>query len=256
MHTTFLLDGFAKSRDKDFLVWHDRTCTYGWLLDAVERWRKWLSSESIPRGSVVSLEADFSPESVALLLALVEQDAVIVPLSSSVQAQKQEFCQIAEVEAAIRLDAEERIELELLPRAAGHELILTLKKKGHPGLVLFSSGSTGKSKAAIHDVVPLLEKFKVRRNSLRTITFLLFDHIGGINTLFYSLSNAGCIVTVPDRKPETVCRSIAKHKVQLLPTSPTFVNLILVSEAYRKHDLSSLEMVTYGTEVMPQSTLQ
>jgi len=51
----------------------------------------------------------------------------------------------------------------------------------------------------------------------------------------------------------TVCAEIEGHRVQLLPTSPTFLNLLLVSEAYRRHDLSSLELVTYGTEVMPES---
>ena len=97
----------------------------------------------------------------------------------------------------------------------------------------------------------MLEKFKVPRHTLRTITFLLFDHIGGFNTLLYNLSNAGCVITVQDRRPETICRAIEQHRVQLLPTSPTFLNLLLVSEAWRKSDLSSLETVTYGTEVMP-----
>ena len=64
---------------------------------------------------------------------------------------------------------------------------MKLKSIGHAGLVLFSSGSTGKNKAALHDLVPLLEKFKVPRQSKRTITFLLFDHFGGINTLLYTL---------------------------------------------------------------------
>ncbi len=134
-------------------------------------------------------------------------------------------------------------------------MLLRLKQEQRPGLVLFSSGSTGKSKAALHDLLPILEKFKVRRHTRRAITFLLFDHIGGFNTLLYNLSNGGCTVTVQDRRPETVCRAIAEHGVSLLPTSPTFLNLLLVSEAHRKHDLSSLEVVTYGTEVMPQSTL-
>jgi acyl-CoA synthetase (AMP-forming)/AMP-acid ligase II len=44
--------------------------------------------------------------------------------------------------------------------------------------------------------------------------------------------------------------------VQLLPTSPTFINLLLVSGAYRSYDLSSLELISYGTEVMPASTLE
>src|SRR5207245_434333 len=75
-------------------------------------------------------------------------------------------------------------------------------------------------------------------------------------TLLYVLSNAGCVVTVPRRSPEVVCAAIARHRVQLLPTSPTFLNLLLMSEAYKRHDLSSLEMVTYGTEVMPETTLE
>jgi len=31
--------------------------------------------------------------------------------------------------------------------------------------------------------------------------------------------------------------------------------MLLISEAYRHHDLSSLQLITYGTEVMPESTL-
>jgi len=32
--------------------------------------------------------------------------------------------------------------------------------------------------------------------------------------------------------------------------------LILITRAYERYDLSSLKMITYGTEVMPESTLQ
>ena len=37
--------------------------------------------------------------------------------------------------------------------------------------------------------------------------------------------------------------------------SPTFINLLLMSEAYKRFDLSSLQIVTYGTEVMSPDTL-
>jgi len=153
------------------------------------------------------------------------------------------------------VSAGDQARLERTTAGASHELYTRLRSARHPGLVLFSSGSTGKSKAAVHDFVPLLEKFRVPRHALRTLTFLLFDHIGGVNTLLYALSNAGCIVAVQERSPEAVCAAIEKHRVQLLPTSPTFINLLLASEAYLDHDLASLELVTYGTEVMPESTL-
>src|SRR6185436_3535111 len=85
---------------------------------------------------------------------------------------------------------------------------------------------------------------------------LLLDHIGGVNTLFYTLSNGGAIIAAPHRTPASICETIARHRVELLPTSPTFLNLLLLSGEHRRHDLSSLKLVTYGTEPMPLSTLE
>jgi acyl-coenzyme A synthetase/AMP-(fatty) acid ligase len=256
MHTDFLLDVFRADVVKDAVVWQDEPFSYAWLLVAVGRWTDFLRNRALAPGTVVSLEADFSPTSIALLLALVEHGAIIVPLTPSVEAKKPEFRDIAQVEATISVASGDCAYLRTTGVAASHELFERLRTAGRPGLVLFSSGSTGTSKAAVHDFVPLLEKFKVPRHALRTLTFLLFDHIGGVNTLLYVLSNAGCVVTVPKRSPEVVCAAIERHRVQLLPTSPTFINLLLMSEAYKRHDLSSLEMVTYGTEVMPETTLE
>jgi acyl-coenzyme A synthetase/AMP-(fatty) acid ligase len=238
------------------LVWRDRAYSYAWLGDALDGAVQSLRQAGLPDGAVVSLEADFSPTSVATLLALIERDAIVVPLTESVSSNKPEFRDTAEVEWIVTIDSADHTRLEPTGRTASHELLAKLKDMSHAGLVLFSSGSTGKSKAALHDLVPMLEKFEVKRQTLRSITFLLFDHIGGFNTLMYNLSNGGCCVTVDDRRPETVCRAIERHRVELLPTSPTFLNLLLVSEAYKRVDLSTLKIVTYGTEVMPQSTLE
>jgi acyl-coenzyme A synthetase/AMP-(fatty) acid ligase len=137
-----------------------------------------------------------------------------------------------------------------------HPLLLGLRDCGHPGLIVFSSGSTGKSKGTVHDFSKLLDKFRVPRKAKRMLSFLLFDHLGGTNTVLYILSNGGTVVTVQSRNPEDVCRIIEKHRVQVLPTSPTFLKLLLLSEAYTRYDLSSLELVTYGTEPMSESTLK
>lgn len=61
---------------------------------------------------------------------------------------------------------------------------------------------------------------------------------------------------IPERSPEEVCRTIERHRVQALPVSPTFMNLLLLSGAYRDFDLSSLEVVSYGSEVMSQALLE
>ncbi|MBL8152661.1 MAG: AMP-binding protein [Anaerolineae bacterium] len=252
----FLLERFRRNPDHDAIVWSDRRYSYGWLADTITQWMDTLETQNVPRGAVVSLEADFSPNAIALMLALIDRGCILVPLTSSVGQKKPEFRAIAEVESIIEITSDDRMEHQSTGVQATHELILRLKQAGHPGLVLFSSGSTGKNKGALHDFVPLLEKFKVPRHSMRTITFLLFDHIGGVNTLLYTLSNAGCVITVTDRSPDAVCATVEKFKAELLPTSPTFLNLLLLSRVYERFDLSSLKMITYGTEVMPESTLQ
>lgn len=256
MFADFLLENFRACRADDAIVWRDTAYSYEWLADEVERWANHLAGWGIERSSVVSVEADFSPSSVALLIALIHRGMVVVPLTDSVETQKPQFRETAEVEAVISLEGDQDPVHLSTGTKVSHPLLLELRERGHPGLILFSSGSTGKNKASLHDLVPFLEKFKVTRHAMRTITFLLFDHIGGINTLLYTLSNGGCVIAVEDRAPDPVCQAIQTHRAQLLPTSPTFINLLMLSEAHERYDLSSLELVTYGTEVMPESTLR
>ena len=111
------------------------------------------------------------------MLALIEKGCIIVPLSESVEVQKPEFRETSQVEIIVEVDASDEVEIRTTGVSADHEILNVLKANSHPGLVLFSSGSTGKCKAAVHNFVPMLEKYKVPRHSLRTITFLLFDRV-------------------------------------------------------------------------------
>ncbi len=254
MHIDFFIERFRKNADKDAVIWHDKIYSYGEILNLIERDIEILR-EKISSPLVVSLEADFSPQSISLMLCLIDLNCIVVPLTESVAHKKDEFKKIAQVEASI-IVKDESFDFKFENVTATHEILTKLKSESHPGLTVFSSGSTGESKAAVHDFLPLLNKFKVERKCQRMITFLLFDHIGGINTMLYVLSNAGCIITLNSRRPEIVCHDIEKYQAEVLPTSPTFINLLLLSEAYKNYDLSSLKMVTYGTEPMPESTLQ
>ena len=238
------------------MIWRDQTYSYGWLYERVSHWQAELSKQNVAPGSVIVLEGDFSPNAVALFLALIEHNCILVPLTSSIESKKTEFTEIAQAEIRISIAGDDSVSFDLLSHQAAHELYSVLRARHHPGLILFSSGSAGRSKAALHDLTGILEKFKVRRNKQRTITFLLYDHIGGVNTMLYTLSNGGCMITVQERSPEKVLEAVEKYRVELLPTSPTFINMILLSEAYKDHSLSSLKTVTYGTEPMPESTLK
>jgi acyl-coenzyme A synthetase/AMP-(fatty) acid ligase len=252
----WLLDRFRQHTDSTYLVWNDRQFSYKTLLAHISQWRRRLDDSNIGSGAVVSLEADYSPQALALFIALVDRGAIIVPLTPAVQAQRTEFRRIAEVQVIISIAADDSFHISCPDRRElQNELLRSLSQQGEPGLILFSSGSTGESKAALHNLTSLLKKFQTLRHPLVAVAFLMLDHIGGINTLFYVLSNAGTLVCPENRTPDAVCSAIAGHGVELLPTSPTFLNLLLISEAYKRHSLASLKRITYGTEVMPQRTL-
>lgn len=256
MGISFVLERMAQWKDDPAIVWHDQPFLYGQILEAVAFWGEQLNAEGVLSGQVVALDGDYSPNACALLIALINQKNIIIPLTPAVREHRDEFMETAEVQAVFNFDSRDQYQVERRTTTVKNPLTLSLIEKAEPGLVLFSSGTTGKSKAALHNFTSLLDKFKVVRKKMRAITFLLFDHIGGINTLFYTLSNGGTVVSVQSRDPEIVCQAIEKHKVELLPTSPTFLNLLLISEAYRQHDLSSLKLITYGTELMAESTLK
>lgn len=257
MSIQWLLDKMKAFNDREAIIWKGNSYTYKHLFDKVEDWKITLSNNRVTNSQVVSIEGDYSPNISALLLSLIENRNIIVPLSSSLpQIQKEEFTSISEGQVKYTFDSNDDFQFEKLNTSVTNPLIQEFQSMGEPGLVLFSSGSTGKSKAALHNFTKLLKKYKVPRPSMRTIMFLLFDHIGGVNTFFHMLSNGGCLIVIDDRSPEGVCRAIEAFKVELLPTSPTFLNLLLISEQYKRFDLSSLKTISYGTEPMSDSTLK
>jgi acyl-CoA synthetase (AMP-forming)/AMP-acid ligase II len=250
----FLLETMRAHADCDAIASDTAVMTYAGLLQHVVEWQVILGHAGLPPGAVVGMDGHYSPETLAVLLALMQHRTIIVPLSRDAQSHHDEFCDTAQVEYHIRITAATST-VEPTGRRAQHPLYDILRQRETPGLVLFSSGSTGKSKAVVHDLQLLLKKFQRPRRRWRTLLFLGLDHIGGMNTLLYTVSNGGMAVVAADRSPSAVCQAIQQHRVELLPTSPTFLNFLLLSGADKAYDLSSLRLITYGTEPMPQSTL-
>lgn len=253
MNVDHILRNLADNREKPAIVSGDQEYTFGGIYDEYTKAVKLLEEHGIFSGSVVSVIAEFTPVSIAFLVALIERDVIIVPISKTVR-EKDQYVRISQSQYII--DLQTGIDIRKTGYEVKHEMLLGLKKKQSPGLILFSSGTTGEPKAALHDLTLFLEKFRKPGKCLRTVTFLLFDHIGGFNTIMHSLSSGGLIATLNDRSPEEVCRIIEKYRIELLPTSPTFINMILLSKSYERYDLSSLKMISYGTEPMPESTLE
>ncbi len=220
------------------------------VLDKLDR----ISRYNIAKGETVLLLGDYSFEAISWLIALYENKNIVVPVTTSVQTEIDERIEEAHVDVIVDLRQDKVIRTNNTREK--HDFIRNLQTNNNSGLVIFSSGSTGRPKAMVHNMDQLISVYLNKRpRKVTFLVFLMFDHIGGLNTLFNCLSTGATIVIPAKREPEEICRLIEDFKINILPTSPTFLNLMLMSGCINNYDLSSLRMITYGTEAMPESLL-
>ena len=251
---SFILDKFKSFNSKNAIVFEDRIYSYEEFIKQIKDYKNILDKHNISSKVVVIL-GDYSFYNLALFFALNENKNIIVPITSNIKKVQDDFIEESFCQTIIKTD-EKNLLIQDLKTTFSHNMIDNLREKNSSGLILFSSGSTGKPKAMVHNLDTLIDSFKDKKEkSMNMLVFLMFDHIGGLNTVFNALCMGACLIIPKIKDAKTICELIEKYKIMVLPSSPTFLNLILISEEYKNYDLSSLRMITYGTETMPQSLL-
>ena len=91
MFLDFLFEVFRANARAEAVIWRDQSFSYGELLTRTEHWRSYLQKNDVTNGTVVAIDADFSPNAIALMLALIESGCIVVPLTASVAAKKSNF---------------------------------------------------------------------------------------------------------------------------------------------------------------------
>ena len=241
--------------DRECLVCDGNSFSYADLLGEVDSARERIASLGARSGRVVALRADYSLQSVAALFALLAAKTAVALLPRD----RDPDSLLDDCRATGLLDFAAQGQCRWTERPGtsdAHPLLESLRATGDAGIVLFTSGSSGRPKAALQSLHRFLGKFSQPGKSLRTLAFLLFDHVAGLDTLFYTLANGGTVVVTRDRSPSAISRLIEEAKVEVLSASPTFLRLLCLAGDGTQRDLSSLRIITYGSEPMDPHTLR
>ena len=253
---TWFINHLKVLADKSAIVDIEGDFTYSELSTKIESYKCELDS-LFADGQVVAILSDYNFNAVALFFALYQKQSIIAPIVSTNTEEIEKRLSVVKPDAIVRLNgAQCNVELKSsqLPR---HAMIQTLRDCKQPGLVLFSSGSTGEPKAMVHNLENLVNSYQGKKQKkLNILVFLMFDHIGGLNTLLNTLAMGAKIVFPRTRNPDEIAALIETHQIHVLPASPTFLNMMLMARVQERFNLHSLKMITYGTEPMPKSLLK
>jgi acyl-CoA synthetase (AMP-forming)/AMP-acid ligase II len=223
----------------------------------VEAARRLCLFADVRPGEVVVTSGEATLESLAWLVGAAATGAVVAPLRRERAEESEAWKKFIPLGWRVQGGRLNRVG-EGTMSAAAEQLFGELRGRGHPGLILATGGTTGTPKLVLHDLAALLATVPMKEGRpWRTLPLLRFDHIGGLDVAWRALAGRQVLVAPPaELSPEAVAATIARHRVEVLPATPSFLNLLLLAGAEGRHDLGSLRIVPYGAEPMPAGLLE
>lgn len=285
-----LLDYRAQvSGDKVFLYTDKIDVTFGELAE-LSRWSaRALANRGVVAGDRVALATENRPEWLIAFFGLLRLGAIAVTVNPLyresellhmlrstgtkvvISESKSGDYDLAEFYASADLpELTHRIFLpgSSLPKQAGAESFEEFLASGRDGgpvpapssaspddaaVILFSSGTTGRSKGAVltHRSIiasgsAQVECFKQHPDDV-ILGALPLNHVGGLTCTITSALVAGCSVEqIPRFNPVTVLERLQRGRVTFASGVPTMYSMMMASPALREADLSRIRLCVIG----------
>lgn len=249
-----LLDNLLHYGNKAAFVYNGTSYNYNWLHNEVKQYIAVIDNV-VNRGDVVQLCSDYNPKAIAVFIALIYKRAIIAPLTNIANSTLGKYNDIMKPQVRITISESQEIHCEQFQQKNNHIFVKQLYAVGHAGLIIMSSGTTGNVKAITHDLCNIIDKQNVTKSHKTILAFLLFDHIGGINAILNAIVSGNTLVLPSLKDANSIGELIQNHGVNVLITSPSFLNLMVISDVWGRFNLLSLKHINYGSEVMPQYLL-
>jgi fatty-acyl-CoA synthase len=281
------------SRRPDRLAVDDGSLQWTWreLSEASAQAAAGLAASGVGRGDRVAVLALNRGEILVLLLACARLGTVMVPLNWRLTAHEQAWsvqdagCTAIVGEPSLLVDL-----LDVLPAAGAIvPLVVSLPEADSPQLpgaqpwdeltqgagsastggwsddllIVYTSGTTGRPKGAV------LTQSAVAANAVNAthmhdlvasdvvLTALPLFHVGGLNIQTMPALLGGATVLLQRRfEPAAWLAAVADRRPTLSVAVPTMIRALLDHPAWASTDLSSLRMLTTGSQVVPLSLIE
>ena len=256
-----------------------RDISYGELRSATLRTAQAITSLGVQRGDRVALLLNDSPEFVEAFIATCSLGAIAVPINMALRLDEQcsilhnctatvalaepELCSTLPTHAPQKLRSLEKLmPFEALPRGEAPESIeFAAARDDEPAFILYTSGSTGEPKGAMHTQADIFYTNKTYcrevlnlkpHDRLFSSSRLPFAYGLGNSFTFPLLNGATSILCRERPSPDVIAKTFRESRPTIFFGVPVVYSLLLEHHRHKEPlDCSSLRLCVSAGEALP-----